>query len=122
MRKIRYLIISIVSLAIVALAITDAYLWHHNTDKNVACTVVYKPDPTVSRGGYPYYYIEVRRNDNNMWYQQSVTGETHSRLGKGDQINFDIDNTLFELLHLLAIFIGLFFGAGFFVSWYVKEK
>jgi hypothetical protein len=122
MRKTRYLILSIVSLAIVALAITDACLWHRNTDKNVACTVVFKSDPTVSRTGYPHYYLEVRRNDNNKWYQPLVSGEIHAKLGKGDQINLDINNALFELLHLLAIFIGLIFGAGFFVSWYVKEK
>ena len=86
------LILSIIFFLLVTLAVVDSIVWHHNDDKKVACTVVFKAEPTVSRTGRPYYYFEVRRNDNNEWHQISVSGETYSTIGKGDQLVADFNN------------------------------
>jgi hypothetical protein len=100
----KYLILILIFL-VVAGCIVDAYLWHKE-EATVPCTVVFKPDPTVSRGGCPYYFVEVRRNDNNAWSQQTITGEFYSTLNKGDVANFTLYDMGFGVLHCLGTVFG----------------
>ena len=119
--KMKSLILSIIFFLLVTLAVVDSIVWHHNDDKKVACTVVFKAEPTVSRTGRPYYYFEVRRNDNNEWHQISVSGETYSTIGKGDQLVADFNNDVPMVLHVAIIVFGVFFGGGFFTD-YVTSR
>jgi len=101
----KYLILTCLFL-IVTGCFLDSFFWHkHNY--TVPCTVTFKADPlTSSRGGYPYYYVEVRQNATNEWSRECITGEFYSKLNVGDQVNFTFQRDATMGIHIFLEFFG----------------